>query len=178
MSIHRLPLITVENLESTTFECTYGRGCPGLCCTNARPPVEPDEAARIERVLPRVLPELRAEALKLVASVGFVSRRRKMGRPMLRVVKGWCIFFNRGCVLQRLGIEEGDPGRYKPAQCSLFPLERADKGTWYLRQWGHRGEEWMLPCLNPRASTQPAAEGLAAEIALAERLTAGPSSRV
>ena len=172
MPIHSLPLATFENVHSTTFECTYGRGCPGLCCTNGRPPVEPDEAERIERVLPRVLPELRPEALKIVAREGFASRRRKMGRPMLRVAKGWCIFFNRGCVLQRLGAEEGDSDRYKPSTCALFPLERTKDGTWYLRQWGYRGEEWLLPCLNPQASTQPAAEGLAAEIALAERLTA------
>src|SRR5262249_6829231 len=131
-----------------------------------------NEAERIERVLPRVLSELRPKALRIVAREGFLSRRRKMGQPMLRVADGWCIFFNRGCVLQRLGIEEGDPDRYKPTTCALFPLEQAKDGAWYLRQWGHRREEWLLPCLNPQASTQSAAEGLAAEIVLAERLTA------
>ena len=38
---------------------------------------------------------------------------------MMRVVDGWCVFFNQGCVLHKLGASEGDKFRYKPAPCSL-----------------------------------------------------------
>jgi hypothetical protein len=46
-------------------------------------------------VLKRVLPMLRPEARKLIEKEGFVSQRIKVGLPMLRVVDGWCVFFNR-----------------------------------------------------------------------------------
>ena len=64
------------------------------------------------------------------------------------------------------GAADGAAFRYKPTQCALFPLE-PDEGGWYVRQWGSTGEEWDLFCLNPAASTRPAAESLAGELALA-----------
>ena len=90
---------------------------------------------------------------------------------MLRVADGWCVFFNRGCVLHTIGAEDGDAYKYKPAICSLFPLE-PEKGKWYIRQWGYNREDWDLFCLNPKNSPIPAATSLATEIALAERLCA------
>jgi hypothetical protein len=106
----------------------------------------------------------------VVEAEGFLSNRTKLGRPMVRVAGGWCVFFNAGCVLHKLGAADGDPFRYKPSQCALFPIERDDDGTWYVRQWGYRGEQWDLFCLNPKASDRPAVESLAGEIALAGRV--------
>jgi hypothetical protein len=167
-----LPVISVVNLESATFECTFGRGCDGHCCKNGRPSVSAAEVDTITDVLPRALPLLRPEARELIAIEGFVSRRRKLDKPMVRVAAGWCVFFNAGCVLHQLGSEDGEPYRYKPRQCALFPIERDPKdGAWYVRQWGVRGEEWDLFCLNPAQSSMPAAESLAAEVALVERLS-------
>jgi len=98
-----------------------------------------------------------------------LSGRRKLGLPMLRVVGGWCIFFHQGCVLHKVGAAEGDKYRYKPCACALFPLARNDKGEWYVRQHGFENEKWDLFCLDPQASTKPAAESLQEEMALAER---------
>ena len=165
-----LPTITIENLETATFECTFGRGCEGICCRNGRPSVASAEMMAMEGVLPRVLPRLRPDARKLVEEEGFVSRRTKVGQPMLRVSGGWCVFFNEGCVLHQVGAEDGDSYQYKPIQCALFPVEHDDDGSWYVRQKGHRGEQWDLFCLNPKQSPKPAAETLAAEIALAQRV--------
>ena len=86
---------------------------------------------------------------------------------MLRVVNGWCVFFNQGCVLHKVGATEGDRYRYKPSLCSLFPLAKNEKGEWFVRQWGVEGEAWDVFCLNPDASPKPAAESLRAEIDLA-----------
>jgi hypothetical protein len=116
----------------------------------------------------RVLPLLRPLARDLVSQVGYLSRRRKAGQPMARVADGWCVFFNRGCVLHRLGEAEGDPFRYKPGTCSAFPLEADRRGRWHVRQKGYQGEIWDLACLDPDSSTVPAATSLRAEIALVQ----------
>jgi hypothetical protein len=164
--------LPVVNLAEAKFECIFGRGCEGICCQNGRPGVYPEEAARIDANLDRFLPELRPEARKVVEKDGYLSNRTKADLPMLRVVAGWCIFFNKGCVLHKVGATEGDPFRYKPAPCGLFPLTRTDNGKWYVRQWGEFGEGWDLFCLNPKASAKPASVSLAGEIALAERYVA------
>lgn len=161
--------LPIANADTATFDCIFGRGCEGICCRNGRPSVPEDQAAVIRGVLPRVLPLLRPEARAVVAADGFLSNRTKLGQPMLRVTDGWCVFFNGGCVLHQVGAEDGDPYQYKPSQCALFPMERDEKtGEWYVRQWGYRGEQWDLFCLNPKASDRPAVESLAGEIALAE----------
>ena len=42
--VGELPVI---NLSEAKFECTYGRGCAGLCCQNGRPGVYPEEVERL-----------------------------------------------------------------------------------------------------------------------------------
>lgn len=159
----------ILNLAAARFECTFGRGCDGICCRNGRPIVYPEEAARLDEKLPRILPSLRAAARALVEDRGYLSGRGKCGLPMTRVAAGWCVFFNQGCVLHRIGAAEGDPFRYKPSVCSLFPLDKGANGEWRVRQKGYAGEIWDLFCLDPAASPKPAAESLIAEIALARR---------
>jgi hypothetical protein len=75
-------------------------------------------------------------------------------------------------VLHKLGAEDGDPFQYKPTQCALFPVEQDDDGTWFVRQWGYRGEKWDLFCLDPQMSPVPAAESLKDEVGLALRYDA------
>jgi len=160
--------LAVLNLESARFDCTFGRGCEGVCCRNGRPPVYAEEAARIDARLERILPLLRPAARELVGEAGYLSARRKAGQPLARVADGWCVFFNRGCVLHRLGEAEGDAFRYKPSVCAVFPLDTNGHGRWYVRQKGYEGEIWDLPCLDPAASAVPAATSLRAELALVQ----------
>ena len=156
------------NLDSARFDCTFGRGCEGVCCRNGRPPVYAEEAARIDQQMDRILPLLRPPARDLVSQVGYLSGRRKAGQPMARVADGWCVFFNRGCVLHSLGEAEGNSFRYKPAICSAFPLAMDGDGRWYVRQKGYQGEIWDLACLDPNSSAVPAATSLRSEIALVQ----------
>jgi len=164
--------LPILNAAEATFECIYGRGCDGLCCQQGRPPVAPHEAARITKVLRRVLPLLRPAARELIEASGFLSNRVKAGHRMLRVVGGWCVFFNEGCVLHKLGAADGDPFRYKPTDCSLFPLQQDEKDRWYVRQKGYKGEGWELFCLDPAHSRRKAVDSLRDEIALAEQVSA------
>jgi hypothetical protein len=162
-----MPLV-VLNLGSARFDCTFGRGCEGLCCKNGRPPVSPEEAQTINRSLDRVRPLLRPDARAVVDRSGYLSRRRKAGQPVARVVGGWCVFFNKGCTLHRLGAAEGQAFRYKPWICAIFPLTKDRRDRWYVRQRGYKGEIWDLACLDPRSSLLPAATSLQREVALAD----------
>jgi len=164
--------LPVVNLSEAKFECIFGRGCDGICCQNGRPPVYPEEIERLDANLEKFLPHLRPAARQLIEKRGYLSLRRKKELPMLRVQDGWCVFFNKGCVLHKVGAAEGDTYRYKPAACALFPLARNDKDEWYVRQQGYEDELWDLFCLHPQATPKPAAESLQEEIRLAERYTA------
>jgi hypothetical protein len=161
--------LPVLNLAETTFECIYGRGCDGVCCRNGRPPVSAQEKERIDANLEKFLPHVTPEARKAIEKGGYLSRRVKSGKPMLRVVGEWCVFFHEGCVLHKVGAAEGDKFRYKPAPCSLFPLEQDDDDRWYVRQHGYKGEKWDLFCLAPGRWSVPAAESLQEELAFARR---------
>ena len=162
--------LPILNLDEARFECIYGRGCDGICCQNGRPPVAAAEQERIDDNLEKFLPHLTPAARKAVEKDGYLSNRIKAGMPMLRVLDGWCIFFNEGCVLHKVGATEGDKFRYKPAPCSLFPLEH-DDGQWYVRQHGYKGEEWDLFCLAPSHTAKLAVQSLGEELTLARRLT-------
>ena len=162
------PTLPILNLETATFDCMFGRGCDGICCRNGRPPIYPEETARIDAILPAVLAQLRPEARVVVERSGYVSGRRKAGQPVARVAAGWCVFFNRGCVLHAAGAREGDAFRYKPSVCAFFPLSKDRKDRWYVRQAGYQGEVWDLPCLKSRASKVPAAVSLRNEIELVQ----------
>jgi hypothetical protein len=161
--------LPVINLSEAKFECTYGRGCEGLCCRNGRPGVYEEEIEQLHENLDRFLPHLRPEARELMAEYGYLSNRRKEGLPMLRVIDGWCVFFNQGCVLHKVGALEGDKNRYKPLVCALFPLGKDHRDRWYVRQKGIKGEIWNLICLDPDTSRQPAARSLQEAIELAHR---------
>ena len=100
---------------------------------------------------------------------GYLSRRSRAGQPTLRKAGGWCVFFNEGWVVHKAGAAEGDKFRYKPCSCSLFPIQADERGNWYVRQKGFKGEKWGLFCLDPAASSMPAAESLKEELALAQR---------
>lgn len=163
----------VMNLETARFECTYGRGCEGLCCQNSRPPIDEPEEKQIKKVLKRALPLMRPKAARLVEKQGFVSNRKKGGGHSLRVVDTWCVFFHKGCILHQLGAEEGDTLKYKPVTCALFPVERYGDDGWYIRQAEYSWEQWDLHCLKSTPKTPLAKETLGFELGLARECDEG-----
>jgi len=171
------PSLAVENLETATFKCVFPT-CGGICCRNGRPSVEPDERARIEKNLAKILPHLRPGSREHVEKHGWLTQRMKDGHRTVAVHDGWCVFENGGCTFQKVGMLEGKPWAYKPSACIRFPLEKANDGTWYVRQWKHRGEAWDLFCLNPTEDPTPASESLRDEVAFcAEREQKHPLRR-
>jgi hypothetical protein len=164
--------LPVINLTEAKYECIFGRGCDGICCQNGRPGLYEDEVERIEANLVKFLPHLRPNVQALIEKQGFLSSRRRHNLPLVRVNDGWCFFFNQGCVLHKVGAEEGDKYRYKPAACSLFPLAKDEDDRWYVRQAGYKGEKWDLFCLKPETSPIPASESIQEEVQLALRYDA------
>ena len=164
--------IPIEGLDSARFECVYP-GCGGVCCINGRPPLEPGERQRIEQNLAKFLPHLRPEARQRILDKGFLTNRIKEGLRALAVVGDWCVFHNDGCVLHKVGAEEGDKHKYKPWRCIVFPLERSPAGEWHVRQWGVRDEAWDVFCLNPAESNKTARETLREEVAFVHDLENG-----
>lgn len=167
--------VEIEGLDDARFECVYP-SCGGICCVNGRPPLESGEAERIEANLEKFLPHLRPEARAHVESKGHLTNRKKEGLNALAVSKGWCVFFNDGCVLHKVGAEEGDKWKYKPWRCIAFPLERSGPGKWHVRQWNLQGEAWDLFCLNPKESPKMPRDTLKEEIAFARDLESGRES--
>ena len=163
---HELPVV---NLDTATFQCTFGRGCEGVCCREGRPLIYADEIERIDGNLAKFLPLMRPTARQVVVRKGFLSGRQRFGQETVRAAAHWCVFFNQGCVLHQVGADEGDKFRYKPAVCALFPIQQDDHDRWYIRQHGFKRERWDLFCLDPRNSSISARESLQDELALAKR---------
>lgn len=164
--------IVIEGLDTARFDCVYP-SCGGICCVNGRPPLEVGEAERIAANMEKFLPHLRPEARARIESEGHLTKRKKEGLPALAVSKGWCVFFNEGCVLHKVGAAEGDTWKYKPWRCVAFPLERVKPRHWYVRQWKLNGEAWDLFCLNPNESPKLARETLKVEIQFVKDLESG-----
>lgn len=166
----RLPLV-LANAATARFECTYGRGCEGVCCSNSTPPVDSDKQALINGILPKVLPLLRPGARSLIEAKGYIDPEEvHEGNPSIRVESDWCVFFNKGCVLHQLGMEQGDSTLYKPVACYLFPIDRDSSGQWYVRQHGVDDEQWTeLFCLAGTPDLPLAVETLGFEMEMAAR---------
>lgn len=164
--------LEVWNSESARFECVWP-GCGGACCKESRPPVSLGEEAIIDANVERVLSMMRPVARAAVTRRGWLTKRRKSGRPTIAIAEKYCVFYAEGCVLHKLGASEGDKNKYKPGTCITFPLDRDDHDRWYVRQQGVEREEWDLECLDPKASERTPSESLREEIAFAERVEGG-----
>src|SRR6266550_2419407 len=102
------PPLKIENIDTATFKCVFPV-CGGICCKNGRPPVEREEQKNINAHLERFLPHVRESARKHIKKHGWLTRRVKDGKRTVAVEGGWCVFANEGCVLQKVGMAEGEP---------------------------------------------------------------------
>lgn len=164
--------LNILNLETATFKCVFPI-CGGACCKDGEPGVEPAEIAKIEANLEKFRPHLRPAAQEYLRHNYFMSDKIKAGRRSLPVVEDWCVFFNEGCILHKVGAVEGDKFAYKPWLCVTFPLERNSGEDWHIAQWGQYDEDWQIFCLNPAETALKGAETLQDEIAFAEGIVDG-----
>ena len=110
--------------------------CHGACCIegDAGAPLELDEVAQIEEVLPLIWDELSPEAREIIDKQGVAYVDRE-GDLVTSIVGGKdCVFTcydGRGCcycAIER-AFREGKTKFMKPVSCHLYPIRVKDFGT-------------------------------------------------
>lgn len=111
--------------------------CKGECCIegDAGAPVEPDEVAKLEAVLPLIRERLSPEALAVIERQGVVYRDEE-GDLVTSIVRGKdCVFTcydERGCCYCAIeeAYRQGKTDFYKPISCHLYPIRIGDYGPY------------------------------------------------
>ena len=120
-------ILISDRVANAPFACHLG-ACLGGCCVqgDSGAPLEPDERAELERVLPKVRKYLRAEALEVIENEGVWEERGK-GDYVTTCVEGReCVFVTYEGPVARCAIQkaymEGKVDFPKPISCHLYPL--------------------------------------------------------
>lgn len=143
---------------TSSWNCTFGRGCPGVvagraddgCCTLGAHFSEPADEARVARAVARLTPGTWQYATTH-ADAWAVDDDEEPDDRRTAVVDGACVLLNRpgwaasgpgrsaGCALHALALAEGrEPLQLKPDVCWQLPLRRTYRtverpdGTEYL----------------------------------------------
>lgn len=111
--------------------------CQGACCIegDAGAPVEMDEIAELEAVLPVVWNDLSPAARKVIDKQGVVYADRD-GDMVTSIVDGKdCVFTcydNKGCCYCAIekAYREGKTNFYKPVSCHLYPIRVGNYGVY------------------------------------------------
>lgn len=111
--------------------------CKGICCIegDAGAPVEQEEIAQLEAVLPVVWDDLSAEAQAVIGQQGVVYADED-GDMVTSIVNGKdCVFTcydEKGycfCAIEK-AYREGKVDFYKPVSCHLYPIRVGDYGPY------------------------------------------------
>ncbi|MDR3340559.1 MAG: DUF3109 family protein [Candidatus Symbiothrix sp.] len=123
-------IVSLAILEEN-FICDLS-ACKGICCVEGESgaPVEEDEVAELEKVLPVVWDDLSPEAQKVINEQGVVYMDED-GEYVTSIVNGEdCIFTcydEKGyckCAIEK-AFREGKTDFYKPVSCHLYPVRVA-----------------------------------------------------
>lgn len=119
-------LVSDEVLDAS-FACNLG-ACLGACCVQGEggAPLEPDERAELERVLPAVRDDLAPEALTVIDEHGVWEETEDGAYATRCVGNDACVFVAYDgpvalCAIQK-AYQEGRVDFEKPISCHLFPL--------------------------------------------------------
>jgi hypothetical protein len=142
-------LISDAILEAP-FACNLG-ACRGACCVQGDPgaPLEPEERAELERLLPVIRGDLRPEALAVVEQDGVWEEID--GEYFTTCVDhAECVFVVYDgpvakCAIQK-AYHEGRVDFPKPVSCHLFPIRVARHGAYEVLNY-----ERISPCDPARA---------------------------
>lgn len=120
--------------------------CKGECCIegDAGAPVDNDEVAKLEEVLPVIWDELSPEARAVIEKQGVVYTDEE-GDLVTSIVRGKdCVFTcydEKGCCYCAIekAYREGKVDFYKPVSCHLYPIRIGDYGLYKAVNY-HRWE--------------------------------------
>ena len=120
-------VLVSDALLDAPFACHLG-SCLGACCVHGDrgAPLEPEERAELDAVLPVVRERLRPEALAQIDAHGTWEGDEAEGYGTQTVKGRECVFvtFERGvaiCAIQK-AFREGKVAWEKPLSCHLYPL--------------------------------------------------------
>ena len=128
--------------------------CKGECCVDgdAGAPLEEDEVAKLEEVLPIIWDDLSADAKKVINKQG-VCYRDNDGDLVTSIVYGKdCVFTcydEKGycyCAIEKAH-REGKVDFYKPISCHLYPIRVGDYGPYKAlnyHRWSVCNGAWLL----------------------------------
>ncbi|MFQ5569181.1 MAG: DUF3109 family protein [Rhodothermales bacterium] len=119
-------LISDELLDAP-FACNLG-ACQGACCVqgDSGAPLEPEECAELEAILPRVRKHLSREALQVINKKGVWEEVEPGEYATTCIGKAECIFVTYDGSVAQCAIQKAHrAGRIdfpKPISCHLFPV--------------------------------------------------------
>jgi hypothetical protein len=122
-----LHVLVSDDLVDAPFCCNLS-ACRGACCVqgDAGAPLEHDECARLEEILPAVRRYLRPEALSLIEEKGVWEEVGKGQYATTCVDGAECVFVTYDGRVAKCAIQKAhDEGRIdfpKPVSCHLFPV--------------------------------------------------------
>ena len=123
-------IISLDVLEE--MFCCNLTACKGICCVEGESgaPLEEEEIARLEEVLPKIWDDLSPEAQEIIRQQG-VAYIDEEGEYVTSIVNGKdCVFTcyteNRTCICAiEKAFREGKTSFYKPISCHLYPIRVA-----------------------------------------------------
>ncbi len=116
-----------DDVLDAPFACNLG-ACHGACCVqgDSGAPLEPDERAVLEALVPRVRKYMRPEALKVVKREGIWEEVDPGEYATMCVGSAECVFVTYEGPVAKCAIQKAyQAGRIdfpKPLSCHLFPL--------------------------------------------------------
>lgn len=132
------------DLHACRHACCYGGAVLGTV-----------RIAKITKLLPKLIPMMRAESVKVVQSKGFYSGKEFKRSDLdqshkhynFRIVKGNCIFITYdnqgGCVLQKYEMMHNMKYQLKPEGCYGFPYD-VNRNRLTMYNWK------CLPCIDDK----------------------------
>jgi Fe-S-cluster containining protein len=150
-----------DDLLDAPFACNLG-ACLGACCVqgDSGAPLEPDERATLEALVPRVRKYLRPEALAVIKRGGVWEEVEPGAYATTCVETGECVFVTyegpvAKCAIQKAHLA-GQIDFPKPLSCHLFPLRIERVGAHEVinyeqvslcdsaRRYGRRRGVWLV----------------------------------
>lgn len=124
-------VLVSDELLDAPFSCNLG-ACKGGCCVqgDSGAPLEPEECAELEKVLPKVRSYLRPEAIRVIEETGVWEEVKPQQYATTCVDGAECVFVTYEGSIAKCAIEkaygQGKTTFRKPISCHLFPI-RAEK---------------------------------------------------
>lgn len=128
-------VLVSDDLLDAPFTCNLG-ACHGACCVHgdSGAPLEPDERAELEAVLPKVRKHLRPEALDVIEREGVWEVTSDGDYATTCVNSRECVFVVyegpvAKCAIQK-AYQAGRVSFEKPISCHLFPVRIENYGEY------------------------------------------------